>query len=103
MHNLSDSYNKDKKINKEKKVFINEISNKFKDDRKFKIAKKKFLNELKYNKLLNLIISGKKKSLLKKVFNLEANLKKIVLLVFLIFPYGSFFLRKIYRYRKFYD
>ena len=103
VHNLSGSYNKDEKFIKEKKVFINEISNKFKDDRKFKIAKKKFLNELKYNKLLNLIISGKKKSLLKKVLNLEANLKKIVLLIFLIFPYGSFFLRKIYRYRKFYD
>ncbi len=103
VHNLSDSYNKDKKINKEKKVFINEISKKFKNDKKFKIAKKKFLNELEYNKLLNLLISGKKKFLLNKLLNLQTNFKKLILIFFLIFPYGSFFLKRIYEFRKFYD
>ena len=103
VHNYSDSFNKDKIINYEKKIFIKDITKINKKDKKFLEAKKKFLEVIDINESINYLIENKRFYFIKKFLNSKFHYKYLILLLFCMLPFGSYFFKRIYHYRKLYN
>ena len=87
MRDDSLSYNSFNKIIHEKKIFINQLSKKYQNDENFILSKKIFLDTLTRQEILGLISNRNYKRLIKLFFNLRINLKNILLIFLIIFPF----------------
>lgn len=99
MRDDSLSYNSFNKIINEKKILINKLSKKYQNDENFILSKKIFLDTLTRQEILGLISNRNFKKTIKLFFNLRINLKNILLIFLIIFPFKRYIFTNFFNLR----
>ena len=99
MRDDSLSYNSFNKIIHEKKILINQLNKKYRNDENFLISKKIFLDTLIRQEILGLISKKNYFRSIKLFFNLEINLKNILLFFVIILPFKKYIFKNFFNLR----